>query len=117
MKNYVVNNEELNIKSIEEIREETYFRKVEREFFTHDEDIHHINSLVALNIGYTDFEDQKHNKEIIFYKEYIKESFGWELDFDIYDFIECVNETDEFKEAKKKADDFLNRLKEDFKIN
>lgn len=116
MKKYVFNNQELNILKLEKIEKDLVFRKVTREFFTHDEDLHHINSVAAINIDYVDFDNEKHSKEIVLHKEYIRESFGWELDYDVYDYIECVKETDEFKEARRKIEDFYNQIINDFQF-
>ncbi len=110
MKKYIFNKEELNILKLEKIEKELLFRKVTREFFTHDEDIHHINSIAAVNIDYVDFNNEKQSRKIVIHKEYIKESFGWELDYDVHDYIECVNETEEFKEARKNYGCKSNRL-------
>ncbi len=116
MKKYVFNNEELDILKLEKLEKDLVFRKVTREFFTHDEDIHHINSIASINIDYVDFNNEKQSKEIVVHKEYIKESFGWELDYDVYDYIECVNETAEFKEARKRVEDFYEQVVNDFQL-
>lgn len=115
MKNYKIENEIINIKKLISFEESVFFRKITPKFFSHDEDEYHIESKVAITLNYIDDSDKEIEKIIEFYKEHQIEYIGQEVEVEIEEFVELLEETPEFIDAKEKIIEFIIKLNKDFK--
>ena len=114
MKKYEINNEVLTIKEIKNIEEIIFFRKVTPKFFSHDEDEYHIESKVAITLNYIDDSDKEIEKIIEFYKEHQIEYIGQEVEVEIEEFVELLEETPEFIDAKSRLGNVKLQIANDF---
>ena len=114
MKNYKIENEILNIKKLISFEESVFFRKITPKFFSHDEDEYHIESKVAITLNYIDDSDKEIEKIIEFYKEHQIEYIGQEVEVEIEEFVELLEETPEFIDAKSRLGNVKLQIANDF---
>ena len=114
MKNYKIENEIINIKILISFEESVFFRKITPKFFSHDEDEYHIESKVAITLNYIDDSDKEIEKIIEFYKEHQIEYIGQEVEVEIEEFVELLEETPEFIDAKSRLSNIKSQIANDF---
>lgn len=117
MKKYLIKNEELNIQELINLEKNVFFRKVTPKFFSHDEDEYHIESKVELALNYIDENNINREHAIIFHKEHQIEYIGQEVEVEIDEFVELLDETSVFKEAKTELEQWFEKILIDFPLN
>ena len=109
-----IKGEVLNIKKINKLDKNIFFRKVTPKFFSHDEDEYHIESKVELVLDYVDNFDNNIEKVISFYQEHQIEYIGQEVEVEIEEFVELLEETPEYMLAKELLFNTEKDLKKEF---
>lgn len=114
--NYNFNGEELKINELLKVEKDLVYRNIEPEYLTADETIYHLRSKASIKIKYLDDNNNINDKEFNLYEEHKQDTVGWELDYDMCDFLDCQNETPEFKRSRDKIETFYDELKVNFNL-